>query len=91
MQGTHGLNCASKCNCEEMYTLDTTCDPVTGQCRCRPGWTGLKCDQNVNECETLDRPCPALEKCFNTPGSYRCDCIENFVRVNGKCEGKISF
>ncbi|XP_025102587.1 uncharacterized protein LOC112569117 isoform X3 [Pomacea canaliculata] len=86
MQGTHGLNCASKCNCNEMYTLDTTCDPVTGQCRCRPGWTGLKCDQNVNECETLDRPCPALEKCFNTPGSYRCDCIENFVRVNGKCE-----
>ncbi|KAK7100471.1 laminin subunit alpha-2-like isoform X2 [Littorina saxatilis] len=32
------------CNCAPEGSLDSRCDPVSGQCRCRSGIQGLRCD-----------------------------------------------
>lgn len=39
-----GEGCES-CNCDPTGSLDHTCNIATGQCKCRPGVFGLKCDQ----------------------------------------------
>ena len=47
---------------------------------------------DVNECETLDKPCPGYRNnmtCNNTPGSFTCSCSPGF-RFNPRsrhCEG----
>jgi len=33
-----------ECNCSRVGSVDYRCHPVTGQCVCRPGVTGLTCD-----------------------------------------------
>lgn len=33
--GTHGAMCKSECRCQN----GGSCDPVTGECTCTPGWT----------------------------------------------------
>jgi hypothetical protein len=41
--GGHGC---SACGCLESLGADGPhCDPATGQCRCKPGVSGLRCDQ----------------------------------------------
>uniref|UniRef100_A0A672NID3 Laminin, alpha 2 n=1 Tax=Sinocyclocheilus grahami TaxID=75366 RepID=A0A672NID3_SINGR len=34
-----------ECKCDAYGAFPTVCDPRSGQCRCRPGASGLKCDQ----------------------------------------------
>ncbi|KAJ1171830.1 hypothetical protein NDU88_003688 [Pleurodeles waltl] len=41
-------------------------------CHCRPGFTGIHCEEDVNECDT--RPCQHGGTCENLPGSYTCHC-----------------
>jgi Notch-like protein len=41
-------------------------------CECLDGWTGLKCDQDINECK-LEK-CSGFGICVNTDGSYSCNC-----------------
>ena len=52
-------------------------------CRCAPGWTGEKCQIDINEC--LNNPCLFGGSCFNTPGSYVCQCVAG--RTGKNCEG----
>ncbi|MEQ2167012.1 hypothetical protein GOODEAATRI_034460, partial [Goodea atripinnis] len=37
--GTYGLECRERCDCSHA----DGCDPVSGYCRCYPGWTGQCC------------------------------------------------
>jgi len=40
--------CVCVCVCVCKQTCDcfkASCDAVSGQCRCSPGWTGLRCDR----------------------------------------------
>jgi len=38
--GRYGDNCDGKCACGRK---SVSCDPATGQCRCRPGYFGVHC------------------------------------------------
>ena len=48
-----------------------------------PGWTGFDCSEDIDEC-SVKRPCREARVCLNQPGSYKCDCLENFIGQN--CE-----
>ena len=52
-----------------------SCDVATGSCVCKEGWTGHKCDIDVDECNSPGfQKCPVGTGCKNTPGSYTCLC-----------------
>ena len=48
-----------------------------------PGWTGIDCTIDINECQTI-KPCKAAKTCINLPGSYKCECLDSFTGQN--CE-----
>lgn len=41
-QGFYGLDCQQKCVCMN----GGLCDHVSGECACRPGWIGQRCNQS---------------------------------------------
>jgi hypothetical protein len=53
------------------------CDASVG---CR--YKGVNCEQNINECE--NNPCLNQGSCFDTYGSYTCQCMRGFGGQN--CE-----
>ncbi|XP_011857385.1 PREDICTED: agrin [Mandrillus leucophaeus] len=44
-RGVGLAGCPSACQCNPHGSYGGTCDPVTGQCSCRPGVGGLRCDR----------------------------------------------
>ena len=44
-------------------------------CTCKPGFTGVDCGEDVNECHS--RPCKNSGVCVNTIGSFKCNCIDS--------------
>ncbi|KAJ8003417.1 hypothetical protein DPEC_G00148100 [Dallia pectoralis] len=49
------------------------------QCHCFTGWTGLRCEKDVNECVQGNGRCD--HGCNNTLGSYRCFCRHGYALV----------
>ncbi|KAF7235560.1 Platelet endothelial aggregation receptor 1, partial [Varanus komodoensis] len=60
----YGLSCGSKCSCQNA----DGCDPESGQCRCRPGWTGSLCT----------KPCSCRNGAACSPKDGSCDCPPGF-------------
>ncbi|KAH9523894.1 hypothetical protein Btru_047340 [Bulinus truncatus] len=79
---TWGLECANSCSCG---LGSDHCDPKTG-CVCKTGFTGILCDQDINECQSGTLKCKNKEKCVNTPGSATCVCLDGYQIVNGECQ-----
>ncbi|XP_044039865.1 nephronectin isoform X1 [Siniperca chuatsi] len=54
------------------------------RCKCHPGYTGKACNQDLNECGVKPRPCK--HRCMNTPGSYKCYCLDGYtLQPDGSC------
>ncbi|XP_071101363.1 uncharacterized protein [Haliotis cracherodii] len=77
-----GVNCVNECGCAPLGTQ--TCNKTTG-CSCKSGFTGDKCQSDINECSSV--VCPTNSDCINAPGSYYCDCHTGYQDSgNGRCE-----
>ncbi|NWJ05868.1 LAMB3 protein, partial [Crypturellus undulatus] len=54
----------TECNCDFQGTEEVGCDKTTGRCLCRPGVTGLRCDQcQRGHCSTYPQ-CELCHPCF---------------------------
>ncbi|KAH9488617.1 hypothetical protein Btru_061290 [Bulinus truncatus] len=79
-----GLDCINECGCYPIGSI--SCDPVIG-CKCKPGWAGTKCMQDIDECASDVSPCTQLSECKNTPGSFYCLCPTGYEMINGGTNG----
>ncbi|KAG9486146.1 hypothetical protein GDO78_008950, partial [Eleutherodactylus coqui] len=54
-------------------------------CICKPGWRGLLCEQDINECEDPEKVKGGCsQRCVNIPGSYRCACDDGYYLLPDK-------
>ncbi|XP_060571547.1 protein draper-like [Ruditapes philippinarum] len=86
---TYGKNCSDMCGCNITNSLseNQACDIMTGQCKCKAGWYGDSCNDDVNECED-SRTCSTVSDttCVNTFGSFLCYCLRGFTKsFDGAC------
>lgn len=51
-------------------------------CHCFTGWTGVRCEKDVNECNKRNGGCD--HECNNTMGSYHCSCRRGYMLVERK-------
>ncbi|CAI4223629.1 unnamed protein product [Auanema sp. JU1783] len=68
------------CN-ENPCTGGSTCIPHIGTkviCLCPPHRTGDLCENDVDECETLEEPCQNNGTCENVVNGYICHCPRGF-------------
>lgn len=49
----------------------------TPVCTCPQGFTGARCDIDINECEVNNGGCSTLRRCFNTVGSRVCGACQS--------------
>ncbi|XP_052238542.1 neurogenic locus notch homolog protein 1-like [Dreissena polymorpha] len=83
--GTYGEKCATKCICN--VTNTNLCNRTTGSCTCKKGWTGIFCNEDIDECNTTANSCPARSTCDNKPGGYTCDCNAGYIKnAFGQCQ-----
>ncbi|WAR15333.1 MEGF6-like protein [Mya arenaria] len=61
-KGTHGDYCSERCDCKN----EASCDHVTGSCDCKPGYTGLSCQEKCSN-ETYGLRCAQLCSCEEFP------------------------
>lgn len=73
--------CANNGEC----IYDTACED-NFQCKCQPGFSGKKCQINIDECS--NNPCLNGARCLQTekPNDYKCECTPGFSGKNCQIE-----
>ncbi|XP_059143235.1 latent-transforming growth factor beta-binding protein 4-like [Physella acuta] len=80
-----GQDCSEKCNCVQLHT--EKCNNINGSCACKPGWTGVHCETDIDECLNTSYCPDAHDHCFNINGSAECRCDEGYGKSIGPlCE-----
>ncbi|XP_066971041.1 LOW QUALITY PROTEIN: agrin-like [Macrobrachium rosenbergii] len=77
--GPNYAGCPSICQCHKLGAHDEICDPMTNQCRCKPGVGGTKCDR----CEPGFWGLPRIQ--LGSTGCLPCGC-SLFGSVRDDCE-----
>lgn len=54
--------------------------PGSFMCKCPHGFTGSRCELNINECD--NNPCRNGAQCLDEKGGYRCICPDGFTGVD---------
>lgn len=75
------------CSCNSIGAVSSVCDTATGQCTCKPGVTGVRCDQcmpgftGLSSTGCVACSCNPLGSSNNTcdPVSSQCPCLTNIV------------
>uniref|UniRef100_A0A8C4E907 Vitamin K-dependent protein S n=1 Tax=Dicentrarchus labrax TaxID=13489 RepID=A0A8C4E907_DICLA len=52
-------------------------------CVCKPGWKGLLCEDDIDECTDPEFSAGCNQKCYNFPGSFHCMCEDGYF-INDK-------
>ncbi|XP_053372749.1 uncharacterized protein LOC123561027 [Mercenaria mercenaria] len=81
--GRWGEQCTNSCHCDPSYSTGE-CDSKTG-CVCNPGWQGINCTEDINECE-INGTCVENSYCNNTMGSHTCTCYSGYRTTVGSCQ-----
>ncbi|XP_078334851.1 uncharacterized protein LOC111121476 isoform X3 [Crassostrea virginica] len=76
-----GKNCENPCNCG---IGSSRCDKEKG-CVCKTGWTGAKCDLDIDECAATNPCTGGNQVCQNSPGAYKCICENGYKDSSGAC------
>jgi len=75
--------CSGSGSCVLLNPAATVCNSIFCNCSCDVGFKGVRCEENVNECES--NPCNSEHaKCRDTIGGYECDCEEGYA--GEKCD-----
>uniref|UniRef100_A0A4W4H8S1 EGF-like repeats and discoidin I-like domains 3a n=1 Tax=Electrophorus electricus TaxID=8005 RepID=A0A4W4H8S1_ELEEL len=80
-------------NCLLLMFVSCVCEPVNSfvgyLCKCTPGFSGVHCQDNINECE--ENPCKNGGICTDLIANYSCVCPTEFTGRNCqfKCSGPL--
>ncbi|CAF5016122.1 unnamed protein product, partial [Rotaria sp. Silwood1] len=76
------LNCQNNGTCQRLPNKKA-------KCLCTQQWYGDRCQYDINECIiNKTNICLNNGTCYNYPGSYKCQCQENYLGIH--CERKHS-
>ena len=77
------------CGCAVMGSDEGKCDPYTGKCQCKPGFSGDKCQICPDGSETLLDGCPNRSTKYEEPlacGRTSCDFGASCINQDCICE-----
>ena len=57
-------------------------------CECTPGYTGVNCENDLDECESSPCNDNGWNHCINDINKYKCICAAGYSGEN--CEGKLT-
>ena len=67
-----------------------TCQDLVGgySCTCNQGWSGINCDQDINECLINNGGCHANARCTNVEGGRTCSCKSGYFGNGINCSDR---
>ncbi|XP_066597691.1 agrin-like isoform X2 [Prorops nasuta] len=83
--GPENAGCPSLCNCNRLGSMSDTCNPETGQCECRPGVGGLKCDRCMSGYWGLSKISKGYLGCIPCACSLFGSAREDCEQMTGRC------